>query len=158
MLGAVMFGHKNMQAAIHAIKELALEAGKTKWEWTPKATNQELVQKIARSEDALRSAYHISNKQQRNAKLDQIRAEAIAQLTTELSETPNVKEVEQIFFELERNLMRQQLLNQKTRIDGRGTKDIRKINIELGILPRTHGSANFTRGETQALVVTTLGT
>jgi len=158
MLGAVMFGHQQMQVVINAIKELASAAGKPKWEWLPSAVNQELAQKITRSEDALRSAYHIVNKQERNTKLDAIRAEVLQQLTAELPEPPHANEVNKIFFELERNLMRQQLLNQKLRIDGRSTTEIRPINIELGILPRTHGSANFTRGETQALVVTTLGT
>lgn len=158
MLGAVMFGHQQMQTAIQAIKELAQEAGKAKWDWQPQAVNQELEQKTtALVQESLGNAYQIREKLDRKAKIDELRKHALEQLASEeLGIT--TKQVEQIFSSLEEKYVRGQILSGQARIDGRDTRTIRPIAVDAGVLPRTHGSALFTRGETQALVVATLGT
>ncbi|GAB6066940.1 polyribonucleotide nucleotidyltransferase [Methylothermus subterraneus] len=156
MLGAVLFGHEQMQTAIATIKELAAEVGKTPWEWTPQPVNPELCAQVeSLALEALREAYRIREKKERSQKLKEIRkavAEALGQ-----DERFNLAEIKQALSELEKKLVRGRVLAEKVRIDGRGPADIREIAIRTGVLPRTHGSALFTRGETQALVIATLG-
>jgi polyribonucleotide nucleotidyltransferase len=159
MLGAVVFGHEQMQVAIRAIKELAAQAGKARWSWQPAAPNAELTGAVAlNAQAALAQAYSITEKQQRHARLSEIKTQTLATLTG--GETPkyNKEAVESELFKLESNIVRQRILNGEPRIDGRDTKTVRPITVKVGVLPRAHGSALFTRGETQALVVTTLGT
>jgi polyribonucleotide nucleotidyltransferase len=159
MLGAVVYGHEQMQAAIGAIKELVREAGKPRWSWQPPAQNAELADAVAREARAgLAEAYKITEKQQRYARLTEIKARTLATLTA--GEPPQWTEeaVEAALFRLESSIVRQRILNGEPRIDGRDTRTVRPITVKVGVLPRTHGSALFTRGETQALVLTTLGT
>jgi polyribonucleotide nucleotidyltransferase len=162
MLGAVVFGHEQMQAAIRAIDELAEVAGKPAWDWKPPAPNQALVERVAAiAESDLRAAFAMKQKQARNARLGEIRKNALAALEAEMSaagSTLNANEVKDIFFNLESKIVRSQILDGEPRIDGRDTRTVRPIDIRVGVLPRTHGSALFTRGETQALVTVTLGT
>ena len=164
MLGAVMFGHEQMQAAIKAINELAAEAGKPKWTWTAPETNTELKDAVsAIAENKLVDAYAITEKQQRSAKIGTIKAatlEALVKGGTQGGSPPKftADQVGAEFFNLEYRLVRERILDGHPRIDGRDTKTVRPIQIRTGVLARTHGSALFTRGETQALVVTTLGT
>jgi polyribonucleotide nucleotidyltransferase len=159
MLGSVVFGHEQMQVAIRAIRELAAEAGKPRWNWQPTPDDPELVSAVAlHAQAALAQAYSITEKQQRYSRISEIKA----QITTTLTggETPKwtSDQVGNVFFKLESNIVRQRILNGEPRIDGRDVKTVRPITVKVGVLPRTHGSALFTRGETQALVVTTLGT
>jgi polyribonucleotide nucleotidyltransferase len=159
MLGSVVFGHEQMQVAIRAIRELAAEAGKPRWNWQPTPDDPELVSAVAlHAQAALAQAYSITEKQQRYSRISEVKA----QITTTLTggETPKwtSDQVGNVFFKLESNIVRQRILNGEPRIDGRDVKTVRPITVKVGVLPRTHGSALFTRGETQALVVTTLGT
>ncbi len=158
MLGAVIYGHEQMQAVIKAIRELVAEAGKPAWDWQPAAVNTALADAVAAAGGAaLSEAYTIREKQDRYAKLSAIRADIIAKLAGEGSEhTP--EEVRGAIEKLEKKTVRSRILAGDSRIDGRDTKTVRPITVRTGVLPRTHGSALFTRGETQALVVTTLGT
>jgi polyribonucleotide nucleotidyltransferase len=159
MLGAVVFGHEQMQVAIRAIRELAAEAGKARWSWQPAAENAELTSAVTlHAQAALSQAYNITEKQQRHARLGEIKAQTLATLAG--GETPkwSSEAVESALFRLESNIVRQRILNGEPRIDGRDTRTVRPITVKVGVLPRTHGSALFTRGETQAMVVTTLGT
>jgi polyribonucleotide nucleotidyltransferase len=160
MLGAVMFGHEQMQAAIKAINELSAEAGKPKWTWVAPQPNTELKQAVsAIAEKNLVAAYALTEKQQRYAKIGEIKTAALEALAK--GDTPPKFTADQVsgeFFNLEYRLVRERILEGHPRIDGRDTKTVRPIQIRTGVLPRTHGSALFTRGETQALVVTTLGT
>ena len=159
MLGSVVFGHEQMQVAIRAIRELAAEAGKPRWKWEPPADNADLASAVAlHAHAAMGEAYSISEKQQRYARISEIKAQTIATLTTGDSPKFNEEQVDGALFKLESNIVRQRILNGEPRIDGRDVKTVRPITIKVGVLPRTHGSALFTRGETQALVVTTLGT
>lgn len=163
MLDAVMFGHREMQAAIAAINELVAEAGKPAWDWQPAPKNEELIKRVVELTDAgLHEAYAIRSKQDRMAKLAEVYAACEAALTAEAEaagvEAPDMNEVHGILFELEAKLVRSSILEGNPRIDGRDTRTVRPIEIRQTILPRTHGSALFTRGETQALVTTTLGT
>ena len=159
MLGSVVFGHEQMQVAIRAIRELAAEAGKPRWKWEPPADNADLASAVAlHAHAAMGEAYSISEKQQRYARISEIKAQTIATLTTGESPKFNEEQVDGALFKLESNIVRQRILNGEPRIDGRDVKTVRPITIKVGVLPRTHGSALFTRGETQALVVTTLGT
>ncbi|HLU61205.1 MAG TPA: polyribonucleotide nucleotidyltransferase [Gammaproteobacteria bacterium] len=159
MLGAVLFGHEQMQVAIQAIKELTAEAGKPRWDWQPDPVNTELEDavKAACAED-VDAAYQISDKQERRDRLAAIRERVLEELAG--GETPrfDAKAVEGAFHDLEYRTVRERILSGKPRIDGRDTRTVRPIDIKVGVLPRTHGSAIFTRGETQAIVVTTLGT
>lgn len=159
MLGAVVYGHEQMQKAIQAINEFVAESGRQQWAWQPPAKNSALEQKIAgTSEAGIVAAYQVAEKSQRREKLNAL----LAQVTTELCQAqegaPQEHEVAKVFSNLESKTVRERILRQGVRIDGRDTKTIRPINIEVGLLSRTHGSALFTRGETQALVVATLGT
>ena len=159
MLGAVTFGHEQMQIAIKAINELAAEAGKPKWSWVAPEPNKELQSAVSGfAETAVAAAYTLTEKMQRYAKIKEIKAAAVEALSK--GETPKFtsEQVGAEFSNLEYRLVRGKILDGQPRIDGRDTKTVRAINIRTGVLARTHGSALFTRGETQALVVTTLGT
>ena len=163
MLEAVMAGHKAMQVCIQAINELVAEAGKPAWDWQPAPKNEALVARIVELCDAgLKEAYGIRSKQARTEKLREVYAACEAQLVADAeaagTEAPDMNEVHGILFELEAKLVRSNILNGEPRIDGRETRTVRPIEIRQSVLPRTHGSALFTRGETQALVLTTLGT
>ncbi len=163
MLDAVMFGHREMQVAIEAINELVAEAGKPAWDWQPPAPNETLIARIVEIADAgLKEAYSIRSKQARNDKLREVYEAVEKQLAADAeaagTEPADLNEVHGILFELEAKLVRSKILNGEPRIDGRDTRTVRPIEIRQGLLPRAHGSALFTRGETQALVVTTLGT
>ncbi|QWT45539.1 polyribonucleotide nucleotidyltransferase [Azospira inquinata] len=159
MLGAVVFGHEQMQTVINAINELVEEAGKPEWDWQPPAKDQALVAKLEELVKAkLDEAYHITSKQTRSQRVKEIRAEAMAALCTGEDGAPDENTVGNLFFELEASIVRGRILAGEARIDGRDTRTVRPITMRTGVLPRTHGSALFTRGETQALVVSTLGT
>ncbi|HEY4212127.1 MAG TPA: polyribonucleotide nucleotidyltransferase [Steroidobacteraceae bacterium] len=159
MLGSVVFGHQQMQAAIKVIKELAAEVGKPRWKWEAPVDAPELTSAVAlHAQAALSQAYTITEKQQRYARVKEIKAQTTATLVSGDSPKFNEDQVDGALFKLESNIVRQRILNGEPRIDGRDTKTVRPISIKVGVLPRTHGSALFTRGETQALVVTTLGT
>jgi polyribonucleotide nucleotidyltransferase len=159
MLGAVVFGHEQMQVAIKAINELVAEAGKPKWSWTAPEPNTELKNAVAAAtEQQLVAAYAITEKQQRYAKIAEIKSAALAALASGEKPKFTADQVASEFFNLEYRLVRERILEGHPRIDGRDTKTVRPINVRTGVLARTHGSALFTRGETQALVVTTLGT
>ena len=162
MLGAVVFGHEQMQSAINSINELVEAAGKPEWDWKPPAKDEALISRIADlAEGPLRDAYRLTQKQLRTAKVNEIRSSLIAQLTTALEDgalAPDVNTIKNHFFDLEAKIVRSQILNGEPRIDGRDTRTVRPIAIRNSVMPRTHGSALFTRGETQALVIATLGT
>jgi polyribonucleotide nucleotidyltransferase len=160
MLGAVLFGHQQMQIALTAIKELAEEAGKAAWNWMPAEPNTVLIDQVkAAALEDIKAAYQIREKLVRQERLGELRKALIEKLCDENSDTaPADKEVANIFHELESEVVRGQILAGEPRIDGRNTETVRPIHVDLGVLPRTHGSALFTRGETQALVVSTLGT
>ena len=157
MLGGVVFGHDQAKIAIDAIQDLVREAGKPEWDWKPAPKNEELISKVtALAEEGLRAAYQIRQKQARSTELKQVTAKVLEQLATE-GDVDDVA-VGNILFGLESKIVRSQVLSGEPRIDGRDTRTVRPIEIRTGVLPRTHGSALFTRGETQALVVATLGT
>lgn len=163
MLDAVMFGHQQMQVAINAIHELTAEAGKPAWDWQPAPKNEALIARVAEIAQAdIEEAYTIRSKQQRTEKLRSIYEKVEATLTADAeaagTEVADMNEVHGILFEMEAHVVRSNILEGKPRIDGRDTRTVRPIEIRQSILPRTHGSALFTRGETQALVLTTLGT
>jgi len=159
MLGAVVFGHEQMQVAIKAINELKAEAGKPAWEWAPPATDAALEAAVAaNARSALTEAYQITDKMQRRDRIQQIKKAAVEALAS--GEAPQFApaDVAKEFANLEYGIVRGRVIAGEPRIDGRDMKTVRPINIRTGVLPRTHGSALFTRGETQALVTTTLGT
>lgn len=160
MLNAVMFGHEQMQTAITAIKEFVALAAKPKWDWKPKELDNVLVKKVHEiAKPLLEEAYRITTKAERRAKIKAVYEMVISQLASQNDdEEPTAKTIKLILSELEEHLVRHRVIKEKTRIDGRDLTTIRPITTKVGILPRTHGSANFTRGETQALVITTLGT
>jgi len=159
MLGAVVYGHEQMQAAIAVIKELAADAGKPAWDWQAPAANPALVAKVAeRAESALTEAYTISDKQERYAQIGDLRAATVEALAGGEGAEFDAEEVAGAFGKLESQIVRNRVLNGESRIDGRDTTTVRPISVATGMLPRTHGSAIFTRGETQAIVVATLGT
>jgi len=159
MLGAVVFGHEQMQVAIKAIKELAAEAGKPAWEWAPAAADEALVAAVAAlAEASLGEAYQITEKQTRYARVGEIKKATIESLAGGEAPKFEARKVSDQLGQLEYNIVRRRILAGEPRIDGRDMNTVRKITVETGVLPRTHGSALFTRGETQALVTTTLGT
>jgi len=162
MLGAVGFGHEQMQAAIQAVHELAEEAGKPAWDWQPPAKNEALIARASElAEQDFRAAFAMKQKQARNNRLVEIRKGSLEKLTAEAAaadRTLDANAVKEIFFNLESKIVRSQILDGEPRIDGRDTRTVRPIGVRVGVLPRTHGSALFTRGETQALVTVTLGT
>jgi polyribonucleotide nucleotidyltransferase len=158
MLGAVVFGHEQGKVAIDAIHELVKEAGHPVWDWKPEAKNEPLISKVGELAEApLRAAYQIRNKQLRTQACRETYASTLAGLSAQGVEFDAVK-VESMLFDIEAKIVRSQILAGEPRIDGRDTRTVRPIEIRNGVLPRTHGSALFTRGETQALVITTLGT
>ncbi len=158
MLGAIVFGHDQSKIAIDAIHELVKEAGHPVWDWTPAPKDEPLIAKVTElAEGPLRAAYQIRNKQSRTQACKAAYADTMAGLTTAGIEFDAVK-VEGMLFDIEARIVRSQILEGEPRIDGRDTRTVRPIEIRHSVLPRTHGSALFTRGETQALVVTTLGT
>jgi len=157
MLGAVLFGHQEMQVVIDAIEELKAEAGKPVWEWQPPEVNQVLKDAVAEAFTAkLTEAYQISDKMQRYDAVGHLKSAAVEQFANEETGVTG-SEVESEFSSLEKKIVRSRIIAGEPRIDGRDTKTVRNIEVEVGILPKAHGSALFTRGETQALVVTTLG-
>ncbi len=159
MLGAVMFGHEQMQIAIKAIKELAAQAGKPKWDWAMPLEIGDLKQTVSSfAEKDLAGAYALTEKQERHTRIGEIKNRLLDALTGGESPKFTKEEVATEFFNLEHRLVRERILGGHPRIDGRDNKTVRPISIRTGVLARTHGSALFTRGETQALVVTTLGT
>ncbi len=159
MLGAVVFGHQQMQVAINAINELKAEAGKPAWDWQAPAANTALESAVtAQAHAALTDAYQITEKQARYSRVGEIKKATVEALATGDAPQFSAGEVGKELGNLEYKIVRERILSGAPRIDGRDTKTVRPINIRTGVLPRTHGSALFTRGETQALVVTTLGT
>ena len=159
MLGAVVFGHQQMQVAIQAINELTAEAGKARWTVPVEAKNAALDQAVgAKALAPLSEAYLVTEKQQRYTRIKEIKAEISTALSS--GETPayTADQVGDALFRLESKIVRERILDGKPRIDGRDLKTVRPITVKVGVLPRAHGSALFTRGETQALVTTTLGT
>ncbi len=158
MLGAVVYGHDQMQVVINAINELVEEAGKPEWDWVPAAKNEELVTKLnALVEADLQEAFNISNKQLRTQRIKEISSKAVEAFTVGEG-APDAATIHNYFFDIESRIVRGRILAGDPRIDGRDTRTVRPIAIRSGVLPRTHGSTLFTRGETQALVVATLGT
>lgn len=163
MLGAVMFAHKEMQTAIKAIKEMVDEAGTEVWEWEAPAVNPTVADRLIELCKAdLEAAYQIKDKIERQQTISDINDRVIEQLITENAgkddEAALLQDAKQVFGNLESQVVRSRILQGQPRIDGRDTKTVRPITIRTGVLPRTHGSALFTRGETQALVIATLGT
>ncbi|MDM1695346.1 polyribonucleotide nucleotidyltransferase [Thiopseudomonas alkaliphila] len=159
MLGAVLFAHDEFQVAIQAINEFAAEAAKPRWDWQPPAENTALLEAIkAEFGAAISEAYTITIKQDRYARLDELRSQVIERFASEEEAQPCEAEVKEAFGIMEYRTVRENIVSGKPRIDGRDTKTVRPLNIEVGVLDKTHGSALFTRGETQALVVATLGT
>ena len=155
MLGGVLYGHMEMQAAIAAIKELAAEAGKPRWDFQPPALDATLAEKLqAAIGERLAEAYRTTAKQERQDAVRELRALALEQLGEEFEED----DVSEAFYRLGKQLVRNSILDGQPRIDGRDAKTVRPIDVEVGVLPKTHGSALFQRGETQAIVVATLGT
>ncbi len=158
MLGGVVFGHEQGNIAINAIHELVRDAGKPAWDWQAPAKNEPFIAKVnALADEPLRAAYQIRSKQARTQACRAVTTNVMAALKGEGVEFDKV-EVEGLLFEIEARIVRGQILAGEPRIDGRDTRTVRPIEIRTGVLPRTHGSALFTRGETQALVISTLGT
>jgi polyribonucleotide nucleotidyltransferase len=159
MLGAVMFGHEQMQVAINAIKALAAEAGRPQIAWTTPAVDEALASAVEQAVSGqLTEAYAIPEKQTRYLRIAEIKQSCVAALAEPESSTWTAAQVETQFQKVEKKIVRGRILAGERRIDGRDTRTVRPIDVQVGVLPRTHGSALFTRGETQALVVTTLGT
>ncbi len=159
MLGAVLFGHEEMQKAIRAINELVAEAGKPKWDWQPPAENTALKQAVASAFEAkVGEAYRIIDKMARQDALAALKQQAVEQLAGEEKGQFDAEEVKSAFAGLEKRVVRSRVVKGEPRIDGRDHKTVRPLAIEVGSLPKTHGSAIFTRGETQAIVIATLGT
>ena len=159
MLGSVVYGHEQMQAAISAISELAAEVNPTIWEWEATPGNEALATAVSdASASAFGEAYQIADKQDRYARLSAIRDETREKLAGGDDASFSAEEVGGAMDKLEKNIVRSRIIEGQPRIDGRDTSTVRQITVRTGVLPRTHGSALFTRGETQALVVTTLGT
>ncbi|GAB3382863.1 polyribonucleotide nucleotidyltransferase [Spongiibacter taiwanensis] len=158
MLGAVLYAHQEMQTAIQVINELAAEAGKPVWDWQPEAENTALMGAVAEGFKAgLGDAYRITDKMERYAAVGELKAQAVEQLAGEGSEF-SADDVKAVFSKLEKQIVRQRILNGEARIDGRDSRTVRPIAVEVGMLNKAHGSALFTRGETQAIGVATLGT
>jgi polyribonucleotide nucleotidyltransferase len=163
MLGGIVYGHEQMQTVINAIHDLVAEGGKPEWDWQPPAKNEALIAAVtAVAEPLLREAYQTREKQARTHKLRDATAAVMAALSAQATDNgtaaPDSSEVSDIMFNLESKIVRSQILDGEPRIDGRDTRTVRPIAIRNSVLPRTHGSSLFTRGETQALVVATLGT
>lgn len=164
MLGAVMFAHREMQVVIQAIKELTTEAGKPAWDWEAPALNADIQDRVhALAEAEMTDAYQLRDKKQRQDAVASLKEQVIDQIVAEYAdkvedEDALLNDIKYVLSHLESNTVRSRILKGMPRIDGRDTRTVRPIDIKVGVLPRTHGSALFTRGETQALVVATLGT
>jgi polyribonucleotide nucleotidyltransferase len=159
MLDAVLEGHKAMQPVIKMINDLAKNAAKDPWDWAPAETNKDIVSKVEKiALKDLEKAFFIKSKSERSDKLSEIKDKVIDELVTEDMPIADVNVIKNEFFNLEAKIVRNRILDGEPRIDGRDTRTVRPIEIRTGVLPRVHGSALFTRGETQALVVSTLGT
>ena len=159
MLKAVIFGHEQMQLAISAINDLAEEASKPKVEWSPPEEDNELSEAIMQScSESIKAAYLIKNKQERREKMSLIKDQSIQELLDKHQDKWSSDDLGKAFSALEKRIVRSNVVKEKTRIDGRDSSTVRPIDVKIGVLERTHGSALFTRGETQAIVVTTLGT
>ena len=159
MLGAVLFGHEQMQVAVDAINALAKEGGKAPWDWTAPVADETLEQNVAALvESELGEAYLLHDKMARQAKINHLREKALAQCAKDEADASQKDNVKAIFNHLEKRIVRNRVLKGEPRIDGRDHHTVRPISIETGVLPRAHGSALFTRGETQAIVALTLGT
>lgn len=159
MLGAVVYGHEQMQVAIKAITELAAEVGAAQWEWSAPEKDESLASKVAaQAEAGLSEAYSTADKMERQDKVSAVKEAAVAALVTEDENSPTAADVKGEVASLEKSLVRGRILSGERRIDGRDTRTVRPISVKTGILPRVHGSALFTRGETQAIVAVTLGT
>ncbi|MEX2489662.1 MAG: polyribonucleotide nucleotidyltransferase, partial [Pseudomonadales bacterium] len=157
MLGAVLYAHQEMQNVIQAIDELKAEAGKPAWDWQPVKENVELLDAMnAKFSEQIGEAYRITDKMERQDRLGELRTEAIEQFV-DADKGVDAEDVQGVFAKLEKTLVRRRIVAGEPRIDGRDTRTVRDIDVEVGFLPKTHGSALFTRGETQALVTTTLG-
>ena len=158
MLGGVLFAHQEMQPVIQIIEELAREAGKPRWDWQPPAANTALMKALADGfKEQLGEAYRVTEKQVRYGRVSVLKDQAVAQLTGEGSEY-SADQVKNLFKDLEASIVRQRILHNEPRIDGRDNSTVRPISVQVGLLPKVHGSALFTRGETQAIGVATLGT
>ena len=159
MLGGVLFAHQEMQVVINAVKEFAAEVATPKWEWQATEENTALTASITDGyAEGIRSAYAISDKMARYSAVGELKAAAVEKLSTGEEGAPSSEDVKSYFSKIEKNVVRGKIIAGEPRIDGRDCKTVRPISIEVGILPNTHGSALFTRGETQAIVTTTLGT
>ena len=159
MLGAVMFAHKEMQAVITAVNEFAAEVGNAKWDWAAPETNTVLADAMkAQFAEGITKAYSISDKMERYSALSELRAQAVAAIATGEEGAASEEDVKAYFSKLEKQIVRSRIIAKEPRIDGRANDTVRPISVEVGVLPNAHGSALFTRGETQAIVATTLGT
>lgn len=159
MLGAVLFAHQEMQTVIKVIDELEAEVGKPKWEWSPEPENTALMAAVANGfKSAIGDAYRITDKAERYGKMGEIKDQAVEQLASGDDAEYSAGDVLGVVSKLEKSIVRQRILNGEPRIDGRDGQTVRQIGVEVGILPKAHGSALFTRGETQAIGVATLGT
>ncbi|NCF61780.1 MAG: polyribonucleotide nucleotidyltransferase [Gammaproteobacteria bacterium] len=160
MLGAVTFGHEASKAVVQAVRELAEEAGVDQWDWEAPATDESLAEKVAaNASEGLTAAYAIADKMQRRDAIGDVKKSVIEALCdAEDENAPSEGDVSGAFSKLEKSLVREHILSGNPRIDGRDLSTVRPISVECGVLPRAHGSALFTRGETQAIVATTLGT
>ncbi len=159
MLGAVLFAHQEMQVAINAINELVAEAGKPKWDWAPAAKNEALIAQVRELVgEGIAAAYQVADKMQRQGALSDLRSKAVEALAGNEEGQPSDKEVAGIFNSLEKEIVRNRIIDGEPRIDGRDNKTVRGIEVEIDILKGVHGSALFTRGETQSIATCTLGT
>lgn len=157
MLGAVLYAHQEMQVVVQAIEQLVADAGKPKWEWHAAEVNADLKAAVSRGfEDSIGVAYRITDKAKRYDRLSELRSQAVAELVNEEAGISS-GDVKELFGKLEKNIVRTRVVAGEPRIDGRDSKTVRPLQVEVGVLPKVHGSALFTRGETQALVVATLG-
>ena len=157
MLGAVLYAHQELQAVVQAVNELVKDAGKPRWEWSAVAVNTALKASIEQEfSDSIGVAYRITDKAKRYDRLGELRSQAVEQLSSEENGISS-DDVKDAFAKLEKNIVRSRIVAGDPRIDGRDTKTVRQLQVEVGVLPKVHGSALFTRGETQALAVATLG-
>ena len=159
MLGSVVFGHEQMQTAIQAINEFTAEVNPTAWDWIEPESNESLLETVSNQfSNDITQAYSIADKMDRQARNSEVRGAAVEALVSDAEGSPSESDVREMVGKLEKKIVRGRIIEGQPRIDGRDTKTVRPISIRTGVLPRTHGSVVFTRGETQALVVTTLGT
>jgi polyribonucleotide nucleotidyltransferase len=159
MLGSVVYGHEQLQVVIKAIKEFAAEVNNPSWNWQPPETNEALIEQVkSQFSDTIAEAYTIANKLDRQDKLSEIRGSIVEALVSDAEDSPSEGDVRGAISKVEKQLVRGRIISGEKRIDGRDTTTVRPITVRPSVLPRTHGSVVFTRGETQAMVITTLGT